>query len=408
MSKVLAALGGNTGAVLAGGVVACAVIAGAYIALNDPALTPPPDRNAAAPETPAPRTNAPKTPAPVATQTEDSEPTTQTAEDPAPQPSFPSFDEVRREEDGTTVIAGRAEAGSTVRILVDGEQVAETQADGQGGFAALATLPASPQPQVVTLSAQPLDADTAIVSSDEIILTPRPAVDVAATAAPDMPAPVPTQNAPVTAEAAPRPAAPSEGVQTADATAPQLDRPDADDTAEQVAVLQSDAQGVRLLNTPSPEVMTNVAIDTIGYSDVGDVQLAGRAQDEAVQVRVYLDNASVITLPVGADGRWQGDLPDVDEGIYTLRVDEVTPDGRISSRVETPFKRESAQTLAQASLSSTGPIKAITVQKGATLWAIARDRYGDGTLFVRVFDANSDAIRDPDLIYPGQVFDLPD
>jgi nucleoid-associated protein YgaU len=28
-------------------------------------------------------------------------------------------------------------------------------------------------------------------------------------------------------------------------------------------------------------------------------------------------------------------------------------------------------------------------------------------LYVRVFNANRDRIRDPDLIYPGQVFDLP-
>ena len=78
----------------------------------------------------------------------------------------------------------------------------------------------------------------------------------------------------------------------------------------------------------------------------------------------------------------------------------------MSSRVETPFKRESAQVLAQASANEDGPIKSITVQTGATLWAIARDRYGDGTLYVRVVEANEDAIRNPDLIYPGQVFDL--
>ncbi|HCJ00412.1 MAG TPA: peptigoglycan-binding protein LysM, partial [Sulfitobacter sp.] len=50
----------------------------------------------------------------------------------------------------------------------------------------------------------------------------------------------------------------------------------------------------------------------------------------------------------------------------------------------------------------------VTVQEGATLWAIARERYGDPTLYVRVFAANRSSIRDPDLIYPGQVFDLPD
>ena len=52
-------------------------------------------------------------------------------------------------------------------------------------------------------------------------------------------------------------------------------------------------------------------------------------------------------------------------------------------------------------------IRAVTVQPGNTLWAIARDNYGEGILYVRLFDANRDRIRDPDLIYPGQVFSVP-
>ena len=49
-----------------------------------------------------------------------------------------------------------------------------------------------------------------------------------------------------------------------------------------------------------------------------------------------------------------------------------------------------------------------TVQPGNTLWAIARERYGEGILYVAVFEANKDLIRDPDLIYPGQIFRLPE
>ncbi len=156
------------------------------------------------------------------------------------------------------------------------------------------------------------------------------------------------------------------------------------------------------------QVMTNVALDTISYSDSGEVQLAGRAQSDAVSVQVYLNNNAVVNLPVDDKGRWRGDVPDVDQGIYTLRVDEVAQDGKVSSRVETPFKREDPAVLAAATAAAAnGPIKAITVQKGATLWAIARDRYGSGELYVRVFEANKQSIRDPNLIYPGQIFALP-
>ena len=173
------------------------------------------------------------------------------------------------------------------------------------------------------------------------------------------------------------------------------------------AILRADRNGVEVMAPASPQVMSNVALDTISYSETGDVQLAGRAQSDATQIRVYLNNNAIIDLAVDGEGRWRGDLPDVDEGIYTLRVDEMDADGTITSRVETPFKRESAENLAAATRSGDGPVSVVTVQKGDTLWAISRERYGDGLLYVRVFEANSDDIRDPDLIYPGQVFDLP-
>ncbi len=175
-----------------------------------------------------------------------------------------------------------------------------------------------------------------------------------------------------------------------------------------VAILKSDATGVELVNRPVAQTELNVAIDTIGYAEDGGVQLSGRSTGRSGSVRVYLDNASVIELPVDTRGRWRGDLPDVDTGIYTLRVDEVNPKGEVVSRVETPFKREDPEELAAQSASQSAPVKAITVQTGNTLWAIARERYGEGILYVRVFEANRDSIRDPDLIYPGQVFALPD
>ena len=49
----------------------------------------------------------------------------------------------------------------------------------------------------------------------------------------------------------------------------------------------------------------------------------------------------------------------------------------------------------------------VTVQPGFTLWGIAQERYGDGVMYVQVFEANRDKIKDPNLIYPGQVFSVP-
>ena len=56
---------------------------------------------------------------------------------------------------------------------------------------------------------------------------------------------------------------------------------------------------------------------------------------------------------------------------------------------------------------SSPPAVSVTVQPGYTLWGIARETFGNGVLYVQVYEANKDKIRDPDLIYPGQVFTLP-
>lgn len=367
MSKVSSGLGGNSGAVLAGAAMAVALGLGAYIGFGrDDTAT-----NSAEAETALPSM----------------------AEEAQPTDTAPQFDELRRESDGTTIIAGRAAPLSDVRIIVDGQEVAQATADDTGGFAAITSLPPRDVPQVVTLSSDTQGG--AVASKDEIILAPT---------APAAQLPEQRQSASVEQGAGAPPPVTAEPEQT-DETAPAAPLETAPEPPR-IAVLRSDADGVSLLN-PAETTMTAVALDTIGYSELGEVQLTGRAQPDTAKVRVYLDNRSVISLPVGADGRWRGDLPDVDEGVYTLRVDAVSASGGVSSRVETPFKRESPETLAQASAGSDGPVTSITVQTGATLWAIARDRYGDGMLFVRVFEANADSIRDPDLIYPGQVFDLP-
>lgn len=180
---------------------------------------------------------------------------------------------------------------------------------------------------------------------------------------------------------------------------------------QQVAILRSTPDGVDVVQAPGsrPQVQGRVALDAISYSAEGDVQLSGRAEKSASEVRVYLDNRAVAAIAVDKSGDWRADVPDIVTGVYTLRIDSVDTGGRVQSRVETPFKREAPEQLrAAVAAGGTAAVQAITVQKGATLWAIARERYGDPRLYVQVFEANRIEIRDPDLIYPGQVFTLPD
>ena len=283
---------------------------------------------------------------------------------------------------GTGTGAGLAGTGTGA-----GDSTAPERAPDQGQQATSDT-PAQATPLAETGTAVPVTGTAdGTASPAQGATTPNPTTDAPSLAeraapSPETTSPTPTEEAHTTAA----PAQPS-------APAP---------------VLKSTAEGVERLDTAPPQVMTNVALDTIGYSDQGDVQLAGRAQPDTSEVRVYLNNNAVISLPVDQEGRWRGDLPNVDEGVYTLRVDELSRAGDVTSRVETPFKRESPEVLAAATEGLSGPLSAVTVQKGDTLWAISRERYGDPLLYVKVFEANSGNIRDPDLIYPGQVFDLPE
>ncbi len=58
-------------------------------------------------------------------------------------------------------------------------------------------------------------------------------------------------------------------------------------------------------------------------------------------------------------------------------------------------------------VSAAGDSRQLHVVHGDNLWNIARAHYGEGLRYTLIFNANKDQIRDPNLIYPGQVFSLP-
>ncbi len=285
-----------------------------------------------------------------------------------------SFDVVRVETNGAAMIAGRADAGSTIAIKLNESVVAEVKADGSGKFASFVTLPASEDAQVLTL-----ESDEQGSASEQVIVAPIVAS-----------VPEPMAEVAIAEETVP--------------LAEDVDIADPKEAATAPVVLLSDQDGVRVLQAPKPDVMTSL-LGSISYDDAGDVALTGAASGEFV--RVYLDNRAVATSQIAANGDWQAGLPSVDTGIYTLRVDELNAAGDVVARLETPFKREEPEVLAAATLPEK-TVQAITVQPGATLWAIAQERYGSGTLYARLVEANADTIKDPDLIYPGQVFTVPD
>jgi len=168
--------------------------------------------------------------------------------------------------------------------------------------------------------------------------------------------------------------------------------------------------------TPEPlEGGEVLALDTVRYGAEGEVILAGRSAgpegDIARDLEIYLDGQLLSRDRAIAPGPWQTVLPDLPAGVYQLRADLTDPSGRVAARLDLPFRRETPERVEAARIAAQEAGRGaalITVQPGFTLWAIARDSYGDGFQYVTVYEANSDQISNPDLIYPGQVLNLPE
>ena len=68
----------------------------------------------------------------------------------------------------------------------------------------------------------------------------------------------------------------------------------------------------------------------------------------------------------------------------------------MAHRLEVPFERVTVK-----------PGDAVTIVRGDNLWNIARGALGSGERYTAIYEANRNQIRDPNLIYPGQVFVIP-
>lgn len=323
----------------------------------------------------------------------------ETAEADPSLPLPPSVSTFRLEPNGQMLVAGRAEPGWETSIRLDDDVLGTFTPDASGEFVEFVTVTPSPEVRVLSLAMRSPDTGDVLYSQGDIIITPVSAPEALAAL-----------------DDAEEATGAQEGVaDEADADAEgQNDETAAEEAAEpqSTAVLLSDEDGVRVLqpaepNDAAPDVMSVVALDAITYSTEGEVELSGRGAGDGF-VRLYIDNQPIITSQIAEDGSWRSGLPEVDSGVYTLRIDEVDTEGNVTSRVETPFKREDEEVLTEAVEGQTRLVEAVTVQPGYTLWGISRDNYGDGTLFVRIFEANRDRIRDPNLIYPGQVFNIPE
>ncbi|MGH9426334.1 MAG: LysM peptidoglycan-binding domain-containing protein, partial [Terriglobia bacterium] len=62
---------------------------------------------------------------------------------------------------------------------------------------------------------------------------------------------------------------------------------------------------------------------------------------------------------------------------------------------------------AAAAAPASSQTRTYTVKSGDTLSKIAKEYYGDASQYTKIFQANRDKLKDPNLIHPGQVLMIP-
>ena len=203
---------------------------------------------------------------------------------------LPSIGTVRIEKDGSAIIAGRAEPGSTVNILLNGAVVASGKANDAGDFAIIPEKPLPAEAGVLTVEMTGKDGKP-VTSQQTVAMIGRSATE-----------------------------APSVAVLT---------------PGEPTKVVQSGGEEAKKLPP-----METVMIDTVDYDDKGNMVFSGRGPAGS-KVQLYADNNPLAEGMIGADGTWSIVAPNsVAVGPHELRADEIAADGTVKSRVGMPFYRE--------------------------------------------------------------------
>lgn len=260
----------------------------------------------------------------------------------------PTFDIVRVDTTGEAVMAGRADPGDTIQVLANGVVIGETVADMRGDWTLIVATPMDEGDQEITLVSTNADGDS--VASEQAVVV----------------------GVPERADEAP------------------------------LVVLSSPNEASRILQGPRDGVRQGtLVLSSVDYDETGNVIFAGEAEPGAT-VRVYVADQPVGSARADNDSRWTlQPRYSIPPGLYTLRVDLISDeDGSVLERVEVPFERALQSDIVMSS-------GRVIVQPGNSLWLIAREVYGEGVSYTAIYRANDDQIRDPDLIYPGQIFEVP-
>ena len=275
----------------------------------------------------------------------------------------PSFDIVRVSPKGDTVIAGRAAPGAQVEIFDGNTQIGEVLADKRGEWVFLPSLPLSPGNRSLSLKMIDETGDKFNSEKALVLMIPEKGKDIA-------------------------------GRPSQVATQPLALKVPVGDKGS-VEVLQ------KTVPIPPAELDLTFAVDAVDYNENGKLNIVGKAPKQG-QIQLYLNNKFLGKTKANKTGNWSL-VPrnSVETGVYTLRADYIGTDAQVLARREVVFARS-------VPLTGVQPGTLVVVAPGNSLWRIARRTYGSGFRYTVIYEANKEQIKNADLIFPGQVFALPD
>lgn len=129
------------------------------------------------------------------------------------------------------------------------------------------------------------------------------------------------------------------------------------------------------------------------FNQDGSVTVAGHAQDQAECDRICEVIKDIPNVKGVTNNMVVGAPESVAEPEPEVVVAEAAPE-TAEAAAPTDESAEAGRTY--------------TVKSGDTLWAIASEMYGSGGKYMKIFEANTNILENPDKIKPGQVLVIPD
>jgi len=310
--------------------------------------------------------------------------------------AVPEFDIVHIEPTGEAVVAGRAAPGTVIELLRNGEAHDRVMVDQSGQFAMVPRPLPNGTYELTLRSTQADGKQTTSKQSVAVVLEPNSDQPTVALLTPDK---------------------------------PTLVMPQA--------------------SAPASAAEITTAVEAVDIEPNGKVHVSGHAHPGA-EVRLYLNDSFVTSVTAGPDGHLAVTINEgVAPGKYRVRLDELaSKSGAVRARAEVPLNvpdRMTTASISPSSVSTAAPqsaapqnaatqapqqlaassstasadktapaaevvvpkVTTMTVVRGDSLWRLSRNSLGSGERYALIFKANKQQIRNPNLIYPGQILVVP-